>query len=90
MKNEILFGKETDAEIRELVKLKIDIYKLTQEDIDYLFSQASSILNDKKQTPELQSWSSHMQKPAELKISLLRAFYSLLVLGDANRGKHYL
>ena len=55
MKNEILFEKETDAEIRELVKLKIDIYKLTQEDIDYLFSQASSILNDKKQTPELQS-----------------------------------
>ena len=48
MKNEILFEKETDAEIRELVKLKIDIYKLTQEDIDFLRGRASKILNDKK------------------------------------------
>lgn len=42
------FDKETDAEIKELIRVKIDIYGLTQEDIDFLRGRASEILNDKK------------------------------------------
>lgn len=47
MKKDDPIPKEAE-EIRELIRVKIDIYGLTQEDIDFLMKRAEEILNDKK------------------------------------------